>query len=85
MRERKQMLELVRMFEAHADMPASSDQFGELGVMDLTQIARACRMMVTVEMAEEEALRKRMPQFTGGSSAVFERLAAYFQRKADGA
>jgi len=82
--ERRHLLELVRMFEVHGDRPASSEQFGELDVMELNTVARACRQMVAFERAEEERLRQCMSSYKGGTAETLERLAAYFQRRADG-
>ena len=83
--ERNLLLELVRMFEAHGDLPPSSEQLGELGITELSVVAQACRHRIAFEKAEEEKLRARMPGYTSASAATLERLAAYFQRKADGA
>lgn len=83
LKERGQLLELVRLFEAHGDLPPSSEPFGELGATELTVVARACRTMIRHERDEEEKLRERMPSYRGGCSETLERLAAYFQRKAD--
>ena len=84
--ERRKLLELVQMFETHGDLPPSAEQFGELAPMDLNLIARACRGMILKEREEAERLEQRLPG-SGSRCSVdsYERLAAYFQRKADGA
>jgi hypothetical protein len=86
LQERGKLLELIRLFEAHGDLPPSAEQFGELAPFDLNLIARACRLMIQAEREEAERLEQRMPGSRSRCSVdSYERLAAYFQRKADGA